>query len=312
MGGYSYLGQARSIWLRYPAEAPMDLQEAGPRELTLHLRRRQEDQQERRLLQKVIHGVHTRQVRRGDCDRKATNKWLTEGSLQARTEGMVMAAQDGVVHTRAYQVRIMGRGRDQACRRCGEQDETLGHILSACGKEKFGLIKHRHDKILHCLVVATMKALDIRVPRRLKKWGGGVRPGIYGTREARVLVDQVVSTARLCRNRRPDMVVRLAAEKRIVVFEVACAWDRLVAEREREKSGKYEELAADLARYWEYRVTIVPVVIGALGTVANLRKHLGRANILNKEQIEKTMADIQREALCAAVQMIRRQLTLDS
>ena len=39
------------------------------------------------------------------------------------------------------------------------------------------------------------------------------------------------------------MVVRMAAEKRIVVFEVACAWDRLVAEREREKIGKYEKLA---------------------------------------------------------------------
>ena len=44
------------------------------------------------------------------------------------------------------------------------------------------------------------------------------------------------------------MVVRMTAEKRIVVFEVACAWDRLVAEREREKMRKYEELAADLAR----------------------------------------------------------------
>ena len=69
-----------------------------------------------------------------------------------------MAAQDGEVHTHAHQVRIMDRGLDQACRRCGEQDKTLGHILSACSKEKFGLIKHRHDKTLHYQAV---KALDI-------------------------------------------------------------------------------------------------------------------------------------------------------
>ena len=123
-----------------------------------------------------------------------------------------MAAQDGVVHTKAYQVRIMRRGRDQVCRRCGEQDETLGHILSACGKEKFGLIKHCHDKILHSLAVATMKALEVSVPRNLKKWGGEVRLGIYGTGAARILVDQVVSTAQMCPNRRPDMMVRIRGQ----------------------------------------------------------------------------------------------------
>ena len=57
-------------------------------------------------------------------------------------------------------------------------------------------------------------------------------------------------------------------------------------------------------------MTIVPLVIDALGTVANLRKHLSRAGILNKQQIERAMADI--IMLCAAVQMIKRQLTLDS
>ena len=32
-----------------------------------------------------------------------------------------------------------------------------------------------------------------------------------------------------------------------------CAWDNLAVVREREKKRKYEELAADLARYWEYQ-----------------------------------------------------------
>ena len=52
-------------------------------------------------------------------------------------------------------------------------------------------------------------------------------------------------------------------------------------------------------------------MIGALGTVANIREHLGRAGILSKQQIERAMADMQRETLCAAVQMLKRQFTLD-
>ena len=92
----------------------------------------------------------------------------------------------------------------------------------------------------------------------------------------------------------------------MVAFEVACNWDRLGGREE------YETLVADLAKYRDYRVTVVPMVIGVLGTITNLRRHLGRAEIWNRNQIEKTMGDMQRETLCAAVQIIQRHMTVDT
>ena len=49
----------------------------------------------------------------------------------------------------------------------------------------------------------------------------------------------------------------------------------LLEEREREKFHKYQELAADLAtQYHGWRVTVVPIVVGSLGTLRSLRQNL--------------------------------------
>lgn len=43
-------------------------------------------------------------------------------------------------------------------------------------------------------------------------------------------------------------------------------------EREIEKKSKYQNLTADLAKQWKgYEVRVVPVVIGDLGVIKNMR-----------------------------------------
>ena len=75
--------------------------------------------------------------------------------------------------------------------------------------------------------------------------------------------------------------------------------------------AKYDRLAADLARNWGYKVIVVPVVVGDLGTVTHLRRHLNRTGLMNREQITRTIGDLQRETLCAGVQILKRHFTLD-
>ena len=50
---------------------------------------------------------------------------------------------------------------------------------------------------------------------------GTVRGGMIG----KITKDQCVPTSAHIENRRPDMVVRLEDEQRIVVLEVAVAWE---------------------------------------------------------------------------------------
>lgn len=47
---------------------------------------------------------------------------------------------------------------------------------------------------------------------------------------------------------------------------MACAWEPLIQEREREKKNKYQELAADLAKQWPgFKISVTLVVLGDLG-----------------------------------------------
>ncbi len=69
-------------------------------------------------------------------------EWVRQGKLDAKTESLMMAAQDGVHHTNAYRARVQKMGNREQCRSCGEEPETLGR------DHKFGGIKDRHDRVL--------------------------------------------------------------------------------------------------------------------------------------------------------------------
>ena len=66
--------------------------------------------------------------------------------------------------------------------------------------------------------------------------------------------------------------------RQLYFIEMAVAWDSLQIERRAEKLSKYGELCADLREQFPgYRLDIVPVVIGDLGTVTHhLVGDLGR------------------------------------
>ena len=127
---------------------------ATPGEATRNVVRRQEEELTSRWRGKLIHGAYGKQICEPKLDRRATHAWLRDGRLQARTEVLLVAAQDGVVHTRAYQHRVLkmpGVSEGAA--------ETIGHIISACPAYGFTLFKDRHDRVLYQVVKAVAKAL---------------------------------------------------------------------------------------------------------------------------------------------------------
>ena len=51
---------------------------------------------------------------------------------------------------------------------------------------------------------------------------------------------------------------------------MAVCWDPLISERESEKTAKHQDLAIDMGRrYRGWKVQVLPIVMGALGTVDN-------------------------------------------
>ncbi len=101
----------------------------------------------------TIHGVFYKQSQKKGMDPQGLHAWLADGRLQARTEGFIIAALDGIVHTRAYRARVLEDSVSTVCRACRTSRETVGHLLSSCEPLKWNLYKDRHDRVLYQLVL---------------------------------------------------------------------------------------------------------------------------------------------------------------
>ena len=124
-----------------------------------------------------------------------------------------------------------------------------------------------------------------------------------------IKVDLSLPTDRQLTSRRPDIVLFLKEDRCIVILECAVAWELLLEEREREKFYKYQELAADLAtQHHGWRVVVVPIVIGSLGTLRSLRQNLNGLALFTQREVNRLAKELQFEVLCSAVRIIRRHL----
>ena len=111
------------------------------------------------------------------------------------------------------------------------------------------------------------------------------------------------------RDARTWSVLQLPAEKRLLIVEVAVAWEPLIPDREREKCAKYQALARELAgQYPAYKVSVHPLVIGALGAVGRWASEVDSMGLLNKKERRWLLSNCQTEALCGAVRIIKSVL----
>ena len=83
------------------------------------------------LENKIIHGVFYKQCQ-DVWDTSGSHAWLLGGRVQAQTETLIMAAQDGMILTQAYRNCVMGKAVSPVCRVCKGSAETIGHLLSSC------------------------------------------------------------------------------------------------------------------------------------------------------------------------------------
>ncbi len=82
------------------------------------------------------------------------------------------------------------------------------------------------------MVGAAAKKMKIQIP--VNRWDANqrIKSAVYWDERAVILVDQCIPTKGRIEARRPDLVIRLPERKKIVILEVACAWEPLVKERE--------------------------------------------------------------------------------
>jgi len=253
---------------------------------------------------KVMHGQYIRKLDRPLISEEDTFLWLSKADLKAETESEIVAAQDQAIQTKYYATKILNTETDSKCRLCQQFDETIDHIMSASpilAKEQY--IK-RHDRVCAQLHFNICKETGVQldkkhwyehVPKSVEKGQGG---------NITILQNQQVQTERTIPNNKPDIIIRDNEKRTCMLKDVAVSGDRNVFEKEAEKILKYKDLTIEIQRMWNVKTKVIPVIIGATGTISkSFRKYV--SNIPGNHKVK----ELQKIAILGTAHILQKVLT---
>ena len=110
--------------------------------------------------------------------------------------------------------------------------------------------------------------------------------------------------------RRPDLILELKNEKQIRICDMACPMQQNIDTKRTDKLTRYRQLAFEMReRRPRYTVTIVPVIIGALG--GGMKKTTNElTKLLAKHELAvKTAAEMQKTILMDSETLLRKVLS---
>jgi len=88
-----------------------------------------------------------------------------------------------------------------------------------------------------------------------------------------------------------------------MLIDVAISEDRKVIKKEAEKILKYKDLAIEIQRMWNVKTKVIPVIIGATGTISkSFRKYV--SNIPGKHEVK----ELQKTAILCTAHTLRKVL----
>ena len=117
------------------------------------------------------------------------------------------------------------------------------------------------------------------------------------------LWDFNIQTDHLIPARRPDLIIINKKKRTCKIVDFTVPADHRIKLKECEKRDKYFDLARELKKLWSRQVTIIPIVIGAFGTVAK-----GLLKGLKDLEVGGRVETIQTTALLRMARILRRVL----
>ena len=185
--------------------------------------------------------------------------------------------------------------QNRECRLCDDRDETINHIRSKCNKLAPKKYKTRHDwvgKMIHWELCKKFKY------DHMNKWYMHNPEFVLENEMHKVLWDFEIQTDHLILARQPDFV---RVNKKEILLNSGLF--HMVKLKESEKKDKYLEFAGELKKLWNMKVTVISIVIGALGTVTK-----GLIKGLEDLEIRRWTETTQMTALLRSARILRRVL----
>lgn len=273
------------------------------KELKKKLRNILQKQREERWCSKPLHGQYANQASNASTNRDLTFAWLKKGDVKGETEALITAAQDQALATNYHKKHIMKLDVSPLCRLCKTSDETIYHLTSGCsvlaGKEYLD----RHNQVAKNLHYNICKNYNFTVP---EQWYQHTPQTVEDNHDATILWDMQIRTDRCIQANKPDIVIKDKNARVCYLIDVSVPADGNVTKKEIEKVLKYKDLQIEVQRMWNYKTKVIPVVIGATGTMSrNCQKYLTEIPGNNRYE---TIFQIQKSAIFGTAHIIRKVL----
>lgn len=250
-----------------------------------------------------MHGQYGREMGREYIDRPTTFNWLNSGRIKGETESLIFSAQDQAISTNYIKNKIMGQNINPKCRHCKASDETVRHIISACPILAKTEYLERHNKVCQYLHYNVLKHYEFNIN---EKWYEHKPQRIADNNKVTVMWDTQIQTDRHIPGNKPDIVIKDKITKTCLIIDVAIPADENVNQKEAEKILKYKDLEIEITRMWGCKTTIVPVIIGATGTITK-----GKADKLKQipgNGHKDLLYKLQETAILGTAHIIRKSL----
>ena len=146
----------------------------------------------------------------------------------------------------------------------------MWHIVSGCKKLAQIEYRKRHDKValrVHWEMCRTY-GIDCN-----DKWYDHQPLPIVENGEVRVTWDMTIYTDKVLKHNRPDITLVHKDTQDWTLIDIAVPADQNIIRTEEEKVEKYQDLAFEIRRiHGASKVTVIPIVIGALGSISKRAK----------------------------------------
>ena len=99
------------------------------------------------------------------------------------------------------------------------------------------------------------------------------------------------------------IIIRDNEKETSMLIDVAISGDRNVIKKEAEKILKCKDLIIEIQRMWNVKTKVIPVIIGATGTISkSFRKYM--SNIPGKHEVK----ELQKTTILGTAHVLRRVL----
>ena len=226
-----------------------------------------------------------------------------KGDLKGCTEALICSAQEQALRTNYTKFHIDKTADSPLCRMCGERGESIYHLISECGKLAQREYKRRHDDVARYVHWQLCQNVGIE---SCDKWYEHKPECVMENNDYKIYWDFMIQCDRMIEARKPDVVLIAKRTKDVRIIDIAIPGDKRVKDKEIEKLEKYQMLKEEVRRLWKMKtVTVLPIVIGALGAVS--QRFTG---YVNKVGANIRLEIMQKTALLGTARLLRKVLSL--